>query len=202
MLKKLSLLSLSAVGALAMHTFEINVNDKDLGLSLKLDMGQFGNNVEPGTTFVGAKFLKASDDHSDIENGTDIKPFYEINFLKTKSIGDAGLSLGLGVKVNYNALGDAKFISIPLGLEGIYQVPKSDIIPITINASVYYAPEVLTIEDANSFLEYGVNVRFEVIENGLIVLGYRNINTDYKIDNIKTDVNYNHSGYLGFKFAF
>ncbi len=199
MLKKIGLISLSAASAFAMHTFEININDKDLGLSVKFDMGQFGNNVEPGTTFVGAKFLNGSEEHSDIN---DISSFYEINFLKTKDIPNSGLALGLGVKANYNKVGSNKFVSVPLGLEGIYKIPKSNVVPITINASVYYAPEVLSLEDANEFIEYGVNVRFEVIENGLIVLGYRNINTNYKVNNVKTDLQYNDSGYIGFKFAF
>ena len=201
MLKKLGLMSLTAVSAMAMHTFELNINNKDLGVALKLDMGQFSNNVEPGTTFIGAKYLKADIDHSNYNDK--LEPFYELNFLKTKSIGDSGMSLGLGVKVNYTQNDETTFTTIPLGFEGIYIVPKMKTIPVTINASIYYAPEVLSMEDAHQYFEFGINARFEVIENGLIVVGYRNMNTSYKVTSNKNkDYNYNNSGYVGFKFAF
>lgn len=190
MLKKLGLLSLTTASLFAMHTFEININEKDLGLSAKFDIGQYNSKVEPGTTFVGAKFLNGSEDHGDFEekNG-----FGEINFLKVKEISNTGMALGLGVKANTTK----DFISIPLGFEMVYSVPNVEVIPITINGSVYYAPEVLALKDATRFLEYGINARFEVIENGLIVFGYR------KIDLTATDtLTYNDSAYLGFKFAF
>jgi hypothetical protein len=199
MLKKIGLLSLATASAFAMHTFEININDKDLGLSLKLDMGQFGN-VEPGTTFVGFKMLNGSESHSNIDDR--ITSLYEMNFLKTKHIASSNLALGLGVKANYTALDDDSFISIPLGFEGIYDIPSSSIVPITLNASIYYAPEVLALNEADEFVEFGVNARFEIIENGLIVVGYRNIHTNYKVNKKSTDFRYNDSGYVGFKFAF
>jgi len=199
MLKKIGLISLATASAFAMHTFEININDKDLGISAKFDVGQFGN-VEPGTTFIGAKVLNGSDSHSDIKNK--ITSFYEINFLKTKKMSNTPLYLGLGLKANYNKNDDKKFVSIPLGFEGIYKVPSTRYVPITLNASIYYAPEVLSLEDANEFIEFGVNARFEVIENGLIVLGYRNIHTNYEINDHKKDIKYNSSAYIGFKFAF
>jgi len=202
MLKKLGLISLTTVSAMAMHTFELNINNKDLGVALKLDMGQFSN-VEPGTTFVGAKYLKADVDHSEFNSNSDFNPYYEVNFLKTKAVGTSGISLGLGVKLNYTEQDDARFTTIPLGFEGIYIVPQMRTIPLTINASIYYAPEVLSMEDAHEYLEFGVNARFEVIENGLVVIGYRNMNTNYVISsNSNKNFNYNNSGYVGFKFAF
>lgn len=190
MLKKLSLLSVATVSAFAMHTFEININEYDLGLSAKFDIGQFNTRVEPGTTFVGAKYLKGS-----LENG-DFKEkhsFAELNFLKVKEISDTGMSLGLGVKANTTE----DFVTVPLGLEMVYCVPNVRTIPITINGSIYYAPTVLSFKDAEKFLEVGANIRFEIIENGLIVLGYRKIDTTYT-----KKINYNDSAYLGFKFAF
>jgi hypothetical protein len=199
MLKKLGLLSLATVSAFAMHTFELNINDKDLGVALKLDMGQF-TNVEPGTTFIGAKYLKADASHSDFTNDNDFHSFYEVNFLKTKEIADSGISLGLGMKVNYTEQNTQTYSSVPLGFEGIYVIPNMKIIPITVNVSAYYAPEVLSMEDAHGYYEYGMNVRFEVIENGLIVVGYRNMNISYNSSN--DYMNYNNSGYVGFKFAF
>ena len=190
MLKKLGLISLMTVSAFAMHTIEVNINEKDLGVSAKFDIGQFNQRVEPGTTFVGAKYLNGSTDHGDFPKKY---AFGELNFLKVKEVSDTGISLGLGVKANMTK----DFVSIPLGMEMIYAVPKVHTIPITINANVYYAPEVLSMKDATRFFEFGVNARFEIIENGLIVVGYRRLDTTYD-----TKLTYNSSGYIGYKFAF
>lgn len=201
MLKKLGLLSLSGVAAFAMHTFEININDKDLGASGKLDMGQYNQNVEPGTTFVGAKALKGSTDHSDIKSG--INPYFELNFLKTRSVGGNGLELGMGVKANYTGNDSASYVTIPLGLEAIYTVPGNLAVPVVLSAKGYYAPEVLSMEDAKEYYEVVLNARFEVIENGLIVIGYRDMN--FGVQNAAGSTkrfHYNKSGYIGYKFAF
>jgi len=205
MLKKLGLLSLAAVSSFAMHTFEININEKDLGLSGKYDIGQYNNKVEPGTTFVGVRYLKGSEDNG---NMLERHPFSEINFLKVKEISNTGISLGLGVKVNTTVI-DKKtnFKSIPLGLEVVYALPNVEIIPVTVNASAYYAPEVLSLDDAVQFSQINLNARLEVIENGLIVLGYRKmdmkLSTPTEEDSEHTTSRtYNDSFYLGFKFAF
>ncbi len=196
MLKKLSLVALSAASAFAMHSAEININNKDLELSAKLDIGQFNYNVEPGTVFVGAKYLKGNEDHSDINSG--IEAYYELNFLMQQEISRSGLSIGMGVKANHTK----NFTSIPLGLEAAFELPKTQLVPIYFGASIYYAPEVLSMEDANNFLEYRVSVDIEVIKNGRITLGYRVLDTNYEANNVTTDVNYNKSAYMGFKFSF
>ena len=196
MLKKLGLISLAAASAFAMHTFEININEKDLGISAKFDLGQYNESIEPGTTFIGAKYLQGSVDNGDFEKE---ESFSEINFLKVKEVSNTGISLGLGVKAN-----DTKnFRSVPLGFEVVYALPNVKTIPITLNGSFYYAPEVLTSKDGDHFSEFGLNARFEVIENGLVVVGYRKIDTTYVVgeDDTKT-LTYNDSAYVGFKFAF
>ncbi len=196
MLKKLSLVTVSAVSAFAMHSAEININNKDLELSAKMDVGQFNYNVEPSTMFIGAKYLNADEDNSDIDSG--IEAYYELNFLMQQEINNSGLSIGMGVKTNHTE----NFTSIPLGLEASYELPKSTFVPIYIGASIYYAPEVLAMEDAKNFLEYRVSVDIEVIKNGRIVLGARVLDTNYEVNNVATDINYNKSAYMGFKFSF
>ena len=196
MLKKLSLVAVSAVSAFAMHSAEININNKDLELSAKMDVGQFNYNVEPSTMFIGAKYLNADEDNSDINSG--IEAYYELNFLMQQEINNSGLSIGMGVKANHTE----NFTSIPLGLEASYELPKSTFVPISIGASVYYAPEVLAMEDAKNFLEYRAGVDVEVIKNGRIIFGVRVLDTNYEINNKTKNVNYNKSAYMGFKFSF
>lgn len=197
MFKKLSLMTVCAVSAFAMHSAEININDKDLEVGAKLDMGQFSNNTEPDTVFVGAKFLHADEEHSDLKRDT-IHDFSELNFLMKREIDNSGLSIGLGVKVNHTE----NFTTIPLGIETAYKLPLTGPIPLYIGANLYYAPEVLSMENAKNFLEYHVNFDIEVIERGRISIGYRSIDTNYETNNHTTNVSYNKSAHVGFKFAF
>ena len=67
-----------------------------------------------------------------------------------------------------------------------------------INASVYYAPSVLSFSDADSYFETRISYDIEVIDNGKITLGYRKMDTNYDAG----DFTYNDSWYAGFKFSF
>jgi hypothetical protein len=190
MLKKLSLITVSAVSVFAMHSAEINVNNRDLELDLKFDMGQFNETIEPHTVFLGGKYLKADEKHSNVNS---IDDYYELNFLMQKEVSE-NLRLGLGIKVNHTK----DFTTFPLGIEASYKLPIETVAPLYIGGSFYYAPDVLAAEDADSFKEYRVTLDAEVIKNGLVTVGYRTLDTDYK----NRDVEYNKSVYIGFKFLF
>jgi hypothetical protein len=197
MLKKVTLLSATVLSAFAMHQGEVNINSKDLELSGRFDIGQVNDAVEPDTMFVGARYLNADADHSDNEHA-DIDSYFEASFLMMREVGsNSDLSLGLGVKANY-----AKdFTTIPLGLEAAWQLPFRDIFPMYLNASLYYAPNVLSFSDADSFLEYHISYDIKIIDNGRIALGYRNLDTNYETSK-GGDFTYNKSWYIGFKLNF
>ena len=198
MIKKSALILLSAASAFAMHTAEININDKDLELGAKFDLGQFNSTVEPDTTFVGFTYLNGDEANSEIV--TDINGYLEANFLMKREIQNSGVTFGIGVKTNYTKANEYSFMSIPLGLEVGYNLPTA--IPVSLGAKVYYAPESLSILDADSFLEYRLDVNIEIIERGSIVLGYRNIDTNFEVASNSSKLNYNSSAYFGFRFAF
>lgn len=204
MLKKILITTLPAISAFALHTAEININDQDLELSAKFDMGQVNTNVEPNTIFIGGRFLSGQKENSRLEDGnylTNIEPIYEVNFLMKRAVSNIGLSLGMGVK--FNSTKD--FSTLPLGLEFEYVVPTKTILPMYLYGSAYYAPVALSFNDAKNFFEYRISYDIELIDNGRITIGYRQLNTNY--DNSKSDVAlsnviYNESFYAGFKFAF
>ena len=196
MIKKIGLVVLFAVSAFAMHTVELNINDKDMEIGAKLDMGQFSDSTEPNTVFIGGKFLHGDEDHSDFVSNSDIQDYFELNFLMKKEINES-FTMGLGIKANYTD----DFTSFPLGMEVNYQLPFKWSIPVSIGGYLYYAPEVLSIRDAKSFLEYRAEIDAEVITNGHVVVGYRNLDTNYDSNN-GGDINYNKSPYIGFRFAF
>ena len=195
MLKKIVLISILTLSAYAMHSAEININDTDLELNAKLDIGQFNENVEPGTMFLGARFLNADKIHSSDKNYIN-DSYYEINFLMMRPVGESGISAGMGVKFNYTK----DFSSIPLGLEVSYAFHTPHILPMFFNGSAYYGPKVLSFGNADRFYEYCISYDIELIKNGRITLGYRSINTNY--DDYRGDYTYNKIFYGGFKFFF
>ena len=194
MLKKLTLIVTSVVSAFAFNSLDINVNDKDLELGGRLDMGQFNYDVEPDTVFVGARFLHGDKKHSDF---TTMYDFYEASFLMKRKVSNSDLSIGLGMKVNHTE----KFTTVPLGAEMSYMLPFGDTVPIYLTGSVYFAPEILAMNNAKSFFEYRAGLDFELIENGFVSVGYRSIDTNYKT-NYGGNLNYNKSVFAGFKFEF
>ena len=196
MLKKLALAALFAVSAFGMHSAEVNINDTDLEVSGKLDIGQFNANVEPNTTFLGFRVINADNTHGS-DNGYNNEPYYEVNFLMKKPFSDTGLSLGMGVKVNFTK----DFSSLPLGLEATYKLPTNNkFVPMFLNGSVYYGPKVLSFGDADRYYDYRVSYDVEIINNGRVTLGYRSLNTNYS--DVRDDYIYNKSFYIGFKFLF
>ena len=204
MLKKLGFISILSASAFAMHGVDININDKDLEFGANLDMGQFVNTVEPNTVFVGARYLKGNQDHSDFTKNDNA--YYEANFLMQKAVPNSDVTIGLGVKLNHTQYDtgskNLNFTSIPLGVELGYKLPVHSPVPLYLGGKLYYAPEVLCMNDAKSFLEYRVNLDIEVIPNGRVTVGYRNLDTNYDVSGRTMNANYNSSAYVGFKFQF
>jgi len=204
MLNKLALLLLSSLSLFAMHNAEININQRDLEFALNLDMGQYNTSVEPETTFMGVKYLKASNNNSENEfnKEVNVKYFFEANFLIKQKISDTGLKIGLGIKTNFSKVENNAFFAIPIGVDISYRLPIKNFIPINVGGVVYYAPESLSFSNAKSYLEYRAEVEAEVIERGSVFIGYRNLDTNYELGITRTDITYNKSAYFGFKFAF
>ena len=201
MLKKLGLiLAFGCVSLFGMHSAEININNEDLEVVGKLDIGQINPAVEPDTMFVGLKLLNAHESHSSIE-GEESGSYIDFNFLMMNELPVKGLYIGLGMKLNYSDSFDADFISIPLGIELKYKLPATNLIPLYLSANVYYAPSVLSLSDADNYLEYRINFDIEVIRNGSITLGFRSLDLKYE-EPTYSDYSYNRSAYLGFKFRF
>ena len=198
MLKKIILLLFTSLSLFALNTAELNINQKDLEVGLKFDVGQFNENVEPQTMFVGMKMLIP-----DVSNSSDnlhsIDPYFEGNFKIMRPVGDNGLSFGVGFKLNYTQVNDKSFMSLPIGLEVSYELPFPELIPMFIETSVYYSPQVLSFLDAKDYVAYRINYNMEMIENVRLKIGYRNMNTHYLKQG---KLNYNNSLYLGVMIAF
>jgi len=194
MLKVLVLLAVGFAHLFALNSVEININDKDLELGASVDMSLMNDNIEPDTVFLGLKFLDGDKENSDFTTSGEIDTYYEVSFLMQKDF-DANLEIGLGMKFN-----SAKnFKSFPLGGQARYELDT--VVPVYVGGSIYYAPSVLAMSDAKSFMEYRVSVDIELIENAMVTLGYRSLDTNYDKP-VAKDVSYNSSVYAGLKFRF
>lgn len=204
MLKKFLCLTLGGVSLFAMHTAELNINDLELEAAVKLDVGQFNVNIEPNTTFVGITYLNGNEEYSENENGNPVAKlgnYFNFNFLMKQKINNSDLKIGLGVKAILSSIDSpnlGSYAAIPLGVEAEYILPIQNIIPISLDTQIYFAPQSLSFSDSKSYFEYRVGANFEVIQRGTLYVGFRNIETNYNAG----DYIYNRSGYFGFKFAF
>ncbi len=196
MLKKLLLIATVTSTLFAFHTIELNINDKDFEGKLRFDMGQFNQTVMPDSLFFGVGYIKASEENSDFDKTDGL---VEAAFLMQRPFGGSeNLLVGMGVKYEYSRVADKDFSALPLGIELRYLLPFNASIPMYIAGLFYYSPEVLTFNDAKNYIEYRANFDVEIIERGHLLVGYRNIDLNFDV----SDMNYNHSWYLGFKFQF
>jgi len=197
MLKKLLLSIIMMTSAMAMHIGEININNKDIEAQLRLDMGQFNEQLDPHTAFVGFRYINADEDHGDYHK----KPkLYEINALMQREVGSVqALTLGIGMKFDYINMGNGDFTALPLGMEATYRLPFDEFIPLYVGGVLYYAPEVLSFQDARRYIEYKINIDAEIIDNGFITTGYRYIETKYEGSGAK---DLNAAWFIGFKIHF
>ncbi len=192
MLRQLLILLAASTLTFAMHTGEININNEDIEAELKFDMGQFNSQLDVDSIFIGGRYIYA-------DKAGDADELIEISYLMQKPLQKMPeLQIGIGFKLNYSSAGAYDFVALPLGLEARYRLPLNTIVPLYVASKIYYAPSVLSFSDADSYFEWKANVDIEVIERGLITLGYRYIDTNYN----PADVKFNRAAFVGFKFVF
>ncbi len=201
MLKKLLLATLLLSSTTyAMHEFELNLNDKDVDVHLGLDMGQFNDNIEPDSLIIKTRIMKGDREHAKLPGEQDTSILGEFGFVAQSSSAMApGLMMGMGIKLAYTPLNNQSVFAMPIGVVTDYTLPLDFIIPLHVGGQFYYAPEVLSFEQSENYMEYQVNFDVELMERGLVTMGYRGIDTPTEA---KTNAYYNRSFFVGFKFKF
>ena len=107
-----------------------------------------------------------------------------------------GLIVGVGVKVNATE----DFVTVPLGLEIGYEFDQLENLPIRVLTSLYYAPQVLSFDEALSYREYRIGLEAEVIDNVSVGIGYRTM--EMETAQMTEVYDYNKTGYIGIKARF
>jgi len=203
MLKTFLLLFTLKFSLFAMHSFELNINEKDLEGEVQLDMGQFNHTIDPDTTFIGLSYLASTAEHSSLNS--DPRGLVRANFLIQGAVnGFEDLILGMGAKLAYSSvkLGDKNhtFFALPFGLHAKYRLPFDLPLGFFVGVEGYYSPQVLSFGDAKNYIESNAFLEIQLIDRGSLIGGYRNIETNYDLSN--GDVRVNESLFAGFKFFF
>jgi hypothetical protein len=200
MLKKLFMTFGLTASLLAMHEFELNLNDHDLDTHLDLDMGQFNAAVEPDSVFFGFRYLYGSEENNDKKIDND-HYLLDGHFRVQQRLAKVpALTLGMGMKLVYTSIEDEDFYALPLGILLRYELPFDIGIPFYVGGHFYYSPQVLSFQDAKNYMEYQLNLDIMIIERAGITAGYRKIDTNFDISD--GDATFNESWFAGIKFRF
>ena len=73
-------------------------------------------------------------------------------------------------------------------------------LPVNVYGEAFYAPKVLTLQDAEGYYEYRLGVDVKLIENAAVYVGFRDMETKYESGS--GYIKYNRSAYVGFQFRF
>lgn len=195
MLKKIFLTLLVSTSVYAAHQVGVNVNDREVGGEIRLDMGRMGNAMN--NAYIGARFLNGDNNNS--KTIVDPDPLVEVSFMVMRPVqGVQGLKLGLGIKGEYTEIDGERYAAIPLGLEAELRLPINTPFPFYLNGAFYYAPSVLSFKEGDGYMETRIGLDVEPIENARFGVGYRIIDTDLK----SRDVTYNDAWYFGMRLDF
>ncbi|MCJ8325843.1 MAG: YfaZ family outer membrane protein [Campylobacterales bacterium] len=191
MKKILVVLSLAASLLFSQSEVRLNINDKTLEIAADAYMNYFYDLDNSSEYYLGANFIKSKNNNSSKTS------LLAMNFKVLSEVSsNEKLLVGIGVKAVLIDNGiDENFISIPLGLHLVYNLTEK----LSVDSSVYYGAQVLSFSDAKRYLTYDLNINYEVINNGFVYLGGRNIETQYK--NVKK-IKFDQSLYAGLKFLF
>ncbi len=94
-----------------------------------------------------------------------------------RSLQQSNIFGSLGTKLYYIDL-DGNADGAAIGLGGNLQVGIPNVEGLSIEAEAYYAPRVLAFNDIEHHLDFSAKIKYRVLENGSVYVGYRKANVD------------------------
>lgn len=152
---------------------ELNVNDSDFEARLDFLVNPFETPLSAG---IG--FLYADDDDFWLASA---------NLAVKDEVGAPGLNLGLGFKGIFGEsdVGDEDFTTAALAFQFMaeydFRESKANL-PVSITASLAWAPEILSFSDTEDYFEFYSAVYLHINYWASIFIGYRDIEIEYDND--------------------
>ena len=195
MLKKLLLSLALSTSLFAMHDASVNLNSDDIEVKGNIDLGELNQSDFPDMYFLTLGLV-------DVDNTASTDPLFSAGFMLRQDLqGIDNLKFGIGFKGTYTKVGSSKHAAIPINAELAYTLPLDLAIPIVVSGAISYAPSVLSFKDADSYFEGRAEIGLQIIEQGELFVGYRQIDTDFE-NRYGGDYEYNDAAYIGFKVRF
>jgi hypothetical protein len=157
-------------------TVELNVNDDDVEARLDVLLNPGGTPMTMGGGFL----------YSDDNDGADIW-LSNVNIAIKDEVGTPGLNLGLGFKgiIGETDANVDDFTTLALAFQFLaeYDFRESGAnLPISIAASMAWAPEILSFSDTEEYVEFYTAVYIHLNYWASIFVGYRDIEIEYEDD--------------------
>lgn len=86
---------------------------------------------------------------------------------------------GVGVKAFFISPKQISGNGTVLGLGGQFNYTWPDYNRFNIGGELYYAPKIVSFNNANRFLEYGVNAGYEILRNAELYVGWRHVSAAF-----------------------
>ena len=114
--------------------------------------------------------------------------------------GHSNILLGFGIRGLYSKDDtiNKTFVAFPISMLMQARMYFSNLPKSALSMKFAYAPSPLTFSDAKTYLEYRIEADMLIIDNVDLYVGFRNIDTNYKVQ----DIRFNSKAYAGARFVF
>ena len=118
--------------------------------------------------------------------------FFAGLYNSAKAAGAENIYGGFGVRVYHLDLDAEDLQALGAGVFGVAGLPVEGL---TVDAELYYSPSLAITDDADGFLDFSLNLNYQLFENSQIFIGLRNV----EVQESQRDFTIDDDIYIGFK---
>jgi hypothetical protein len=173
---------------LGSSSVELNINDNILEVLSDYSLNDVYNMSNNANYNLTLSYLKSQKDDLNTIIATGLK-------IQSPYVDELGLNIGFGVKLVFADNYNDSFKAIPFNIFIDYEINNN----INLNINFSYSPKILSFSNANKYQEIQIKANYEVIDNGFLYIGKRDITTDYTDG---TSIKFDDDIFFGFKVLF
>lgn len=192
MIKKLLVLTCFISTLFAVNRADLNINNDTLEINGFMDVAEYASaDVQVDGMYMGAGLIDPDDRTA----------LYNVQLLLEKSLdGVDGMKAGLGLKLLYADKSKENFLALAPGGFVEKLIPVDTVVPMYAEGIFYFSPKTLSMRSAESYLEYRLQLNFEIMEEGKVYFGYRNMTVEW--DSNIQEKDYSSTVYVGLQIGF